>query len=205
VTPASPAFAAIVLAGGASSRMGAPKPLLTYEGETFLDRLTRLFAVHCAPVVAVVGHHAEAIAQGLAHPERALLVLNPRPERGQLSSLQCGLRALAAAPCPVFFHPVDIPALAPATLARLCAAWHEAPPDTLILQPAFEGRTGHPVLIAPAIAAELLALDPGDSARTVLRRHAARAVIVPVNDPAILRDADTPDDYRRLAQEHPAP
>ena len=60
----------------------------------------------------------------------AALALNPRPERGQFSSLQTGLRAAIRPNHAVFFHPVDVPGIRLGTVARLCAAWGQAPPGT---------------------------------------------------------------------------
>ena len=73
-------IAALILAAGASSRMGAPKALLAFEGETFLQRLRRMFAAHCEPVL-VVGSPSSTFPVD---------VVNPLPERGMLSSLQQG-------------------------------------------------------------------------------------------------------------------
>ena len=82
-------IAGIILAAGASSRMGTPKALLDYRGETFLDRLIRVLGAVCDPVIVVLGYHAEQIRAGVNG--RVQFVVNPTPTRGQLSSLQTGL------------------------------------------------------------------------------------------------------------------
>ena len=51
-------IAGIILAAGASSRMGTPKALLEYRGETFVDRLVRVLGAVCDPVIVVLGYHA---------------------------------------------------------------------------------------------------------------------------------------------------
>lgn len=191
-------LAAVVLAGGASSRMGRPKALLDYRGETFLDRLVRLFSAHCRFVCAVLGHDAEQIARGMAQAAAPVLVLNPLPERGQLSSLQCGLRVLPPSVSAAFFHPVDIPGVSEATIARLVEAWASAPPGTLVLQPAHGGHKGHPVMVAPAVISELLTLPAEASAREVLQRRAGQTLTVEVPDPLVRQDTDTPEEYQRL-------
>ena len=86
--------AAILLAGGASTRMGQPKALLLIGGQTFLGRLIAIYARHCHPVIVVLGYQADAIRA--ATPGEAEWVRNEHPERGQFSSLQTGLRALPA-------------------------------------------------------------------------------------------------------------
>jgi CTP:molybdopterin cytidylyltransferase MocA len=88
--------AGLILAAGASTRMGRPKPLLVYQGETFLDRLIRVFGTCCSPVVVVLGHGAETIRAGLRRAAEAVIVLNENWANGQLSSMQCGLRAVPA-------------------------------------------------------------------------------------------------------------
>ena len=85
--------AGLILAGGASRRMGRPKALLEYEGETFLGRLQRIFLEHTDPVVIVLGHDAGNL-RWLLDP-RVKQALNSDPERGMLSSLQAGLRKSA--------------------------------------------------------------------------------------------------------------
>ena len=74
-------MAAVILAAGASRRMGSPKALLEFQGETFLNRLIRVLGNVAGPVIVVLGHHAEPIrtqTSGTAH-----FVVNPDPERGR--------------------------------------------------------------------------------------------------------------------------
>ncbi|HEY3442017.1 MAG TPA: nucleotidyltransferase family protein [Paludibaculum sp.] len=193
-----PHFASILLAAGASSRMGRPKPLLDYHGETFLD--TQI-ALHCAcsgQVFVVLGNHAAEIAAGAKRTENAVLLLNPDPDRGQLSSLQCGLNALPSHIHGVFIQPVDSPGVAPATLLAMCQAWDTAaaPPDFVI--PTHDGRRGHPVLMRSAICGELLALTGSATARDVVHAHRATTLFIDTADSAIHRDIDTPQDYEQL-------
>ncbi|MCP5113563.1 MAG: NTP transferase domain-containing protein, partial [bacterium] len=110
-------LAGLILAGGASRRMGEPKALLDIWGETFVDRLIRVLGAHCDPVVVVLGHEAERVRAGV---ERAAeFVINPAPGRGQLSSMQCGLRAVPGECDGVMFTPVDYPAVKESTVAAV--------------------------------------------------------------------------------------
>jgi len=86
--------AGLILAAGESSRMGSPKALLDFRGETFLDRLIARFSEFCVPVIVVIGSEAERIRSGVRHPERALFAENADYRRGQLSSMPCGLRMI---------------------------------------------------------------------------------------------------------------
>ena len=182
--------AGLILAAGQSSRMGSPKALLEYRGETFLDRLVRLFSVYCSPVVAVLGAEAERIRAGLRAAEGARLVVNPEWPVGQITSMQCGLREIGPAH-DVLFTLVDVPAVTAATLEKLLAA----PPAPLRI-PRFNGRRGHPVLFAAALVPEFLALGPRESARDVVNRHPAE--YVDTDDEGVIRDIDDPETYRQL-------
>ncbi|QOY89661.1 nucleotidyltransferase family protein [Paludibaculum fermentans] len=179
--------------------MGRPKPLLEFHGETFLDRQIALFRAVCAPVVAVLGHAAPEIAAGLLNADLATLVLNPQPARGQLSSLQCGLRALP--PCSsVFFLPIDSPGVQPGTLRRLLAALHSSPESDIVI-PRHSGRRGHPVLMRYTLIPEFLALAPSATAREVVHAHLGTTLYVDVDDPAIHLDIDDPAAYQALLAE----
>jgi molybdenum cofactor cytidylyltransferase len=176
--------------------MGQPKALLEYQGETFLSRMIRLFEAHCDPVVVVL---APGCGEWMpAGPARASAVQNPKPERGMLSSLQCGLDALMAAGARrILFTPMDLPALLEETVALM--AREAASADVVI--PRFGQERGHPVAISRAVAAELLALDaesPDVNPKQVLRRDPSRIRFVDVEDPGAIRDVDDPRDYQEL-------
>ncbi len=196
-----PNIAAVLLAAGASSRMGRPKQLLDYRGESFLDRQIALYSGVCGSVVVVLGYNAGEITAALQRTEQAVFVLNPRPERGQLSSLQCGLRAVSGTCEAIFFLPVDSPGVREETLQSLVAVWRNQTerPDFVI--PRNGGRNGHPVLMRAAIAADLLALPADASAREVVHARAGSSICVDVSDAWIHRDIDTPEDYAAMAAE----
>jgi molybdenum cofactor cytidylyltransferase len=185
-------YAGLILAAGESSRMGSPKALLEFRGDTFLDRLIRCFSAYCAPVIVVLGHEPEVIRAGVRAAGSAVFVLNPDYSRGQFSSLQCGLRAVPEEAAGVLFTPVDHPNIEPATVRQLIAAG--AP----IAIPQYLGRHGHPVLFTRALIPEFLALGPDAQARQVLHGHAGEIRYLDVADPGILDDIDDPDAYHRL-------
>ena len=172
--------------------MGRPKALLEFQNETFLGRLQRIFLAHTEPLVVVLGHDADTVRQAV--DPRVRQAINHDPERGMLSSLQTGLVLLTDAER-VLFLPLDYPAIREETVAALCAA-----PLANVVMPRFEGRRGHPVLISQTVVKQLLALPPGAAARDVIRSHNATVLYVDVNDPAILMDVDTPEDYRALSR-----
>ena len=195
MNPRPQPVAAIILAAGASSRMGSPKPLLDCGGEAFLDRLISVFSTSCDPVIAVLGHHAEQVREGISRAGQAAFVLNPDPDRGMVSSLQSGLAAVPARCRAVFFHPCDMPQIQPATIHTLIATLDAAPPAILAAIPTLDGKRGHPVLIRASWFPAFLALSSGSSARSLLESAAGAVIEVPVADPGIRRDFDTRAEY----------
>jgi molybdenum cofactor cytidylyltransferase len=187
-------FGAVILAGGASRRMGSPKALLPFKGQTFLTRLTSTFEAECDKVVIVLGYNADAIRPSLKETT-AQIVVNPSPERGQLTSLQAGLKAVQDTDY-IFFTPVDYPAIDPATVRTLRT---QNPGDGPVV-PQRQGKHGHPVLIPVSVARELIALPESETARTVMHRHIPNTRYIEVDDPGILLDVDDPEAYRILLE-----
>jgi molybdenum cofactor cytidylyltransferase len=195
VTPGS-GIAGLILSGGASRRMGTPKALLRYQNETFLDRLIRLFSAVCSPVIVVVGQHADQIQAGIERASKAIFAVNPDPERGMLSSLQCGLAAVPSSAEAVMFLPVDHPHLELATIETLAARFRAGRVPVIV--PTYRGEHGHPVCIARALVSELLALPPEAMASDVIHRYVLQTSYVEVADPAVVTDVDDPEAYAEL-------
>jgi len=195
-------IAGIILAAGASSRMGSPKALLEYRGETFIQRLVRVLSPVCGRVVVVLGYHAAEIRPGI--PGSAVITVNPAPERGQLSSLQTGLAALPTDADGFLFTPVDSPAVESETVERVAEAFRRRDPATLLVIPRIQTpsgpKRGHPVFAARAIAEELLALPATAMASDVIHGHIPQTVYIDVNDSGILTDIDDREAYRRLSE-----
>jgi molybdenum cofactor cytidylyltransferase len=189
----------IILAAGASRRMGSPKAMLRYRGETFLNRLIRVAGRVADRIIVVLGPpDAEQIRNHAI--AGASFATNPAPERGQLSSLQIAVGALPADADGFFFIPVDCPAVMGETVERLAAAFARRDPQALFVIPRYAGRRGHPVFAAMPIASELLALPAEAQAREVVHRHVNQTLYVDVDDPGILTDIDDPSAYRELVE-----
>lgn len=189
---------AIILAAGASSRMGTPKATLVYRGATFLNGLAGLYSRFCDPVVAVLGYHADAVRQSIGTSYRMKVTENPAPERGMLSSLQCGLRALPAGLDGFLFTPVDLPAVSEPTVRTLLDRFRSGGASKIVI-PVHSGRNGHPVLCPWELAAAFLALDPAASPKSVIAANEARVERIPVDDVGTVNDIDTPRDYEELS------
>ena len=195
----APVIAGLILAGGASRRMGSPKALLTIENQTFIDRLASFFLRACSPVVVVLGHGSDTIRAGMKQAEWVRITVNPHPECGMLSSLHCGLAAIPKEAEAVIFTPVDYPAIRATTVARLAGdfAEHRAP----VTLPTHEGRKGHPVCVSRDVIAQLLAQPMDADARDVIRSFRDQTRFVEVADPGILHDIDHPEDYELLQRQ----
>jgi CTP:molybdopterin cytidylyltransferase MocA len=188
-----PRGAGIVLAGGLSERMGRPKALLPYAGGTFVSTVaSRLASAGLRPVVAVVS--SDEVAAALAGAG-ARVVRNPQPERGQLSSLQCALAEIPAAPYAIVAL-CDHPAVRDETYRALAFMQDEEPAAAHV--PLYGLRRGHPVAFPRALLDRLAALDPGVSPEPLI--DAFHPLIeAPLDDPGVVADVDTPEDLARLA------
>lgn len=191
-------IAGLILSGGASTRMGVPKALLYWRGETFLERLFRVARLHCGAITIVTGAHDREIRSAL--PNLAPHIrFNENHAWGQFSSLRLGLEHIERG-WDVLYWPVDFGAVAETTVEVVCAG-AGAP----LTKPVYKGLSGHPILLGKE-ALETLCSMPiedsgGYSAKELLK--AIPALRVPVEDPACVFDVDTPEDYARLRSELP--
>jgi CTP:molybdopterin cytidylyltransferase MocA len=189
---------AVVLAAGASSRMGRPKALLDFDGQSCVARVVascRQAAVET--VVLVSSPDGSAVRSEVPG---AIEAINERPERGMLSSLQAGLRKLPAEATGFLIYPVDYPVVPADEVRRLLDAFAARAEGQRIFIPSFDHRRGHPVLVEATLAGELLALDVTSSARAVITAHAGEITHVAAADDRVLMDMDTPEDYRRCLE-----
>jgi molybdenum cofactor cytidylyltransferase len=191
----------IVLAAGASSRMGRAKAALPLgqTGETVVSRVVRTLLDGGVPnVVVVSGAHIDAVRAAMPVNEpRARTIEHPGWESGQLSSLLAGLAAiddplLEAALVTL----VDVPLMSPATVAAVIAAWRRT--RAPIVRPVNGDRHGHPVIFDRSVFEDLRSADPGVGAKAVFARHRDRVLDVEVKDPGAFEDIDTPEDYEKL-------
>jgi len=189
----------IILAAGASSRMGRPKALLPLGGETFVSCVCRTLTVAGVDeVVVVAGAELEAVTSAVHQAGlSARIIENPRRDEGQLSSVLAGL-AVADRPGveAVVVHLVDAPLVAAGTVRAVMDAFRRT--HAPVVRPIMNGRHGHPVLFARSVFDELRRADPSMGAKAVVRAHEADVCEVLVDDEGACRDIDTPEDYARL-------
>lgn len=187
---------AIVLAAGASARMGRAKALLLAGNRTFVRRiLESLRDGGVIDAVVVVRPGDTAIADEIAAAGFGRAVTNVRAEQGQLTSLLAGLEAVdGPAVSAVLVTLVDVPFVKAATVRALCVRAPGSPAQ--IVRAVHRGRHGHPVIFKRVLFEALRRADPGVGAKAVVR--AATIEDIEADDPGVVEDVDTPDDYRRV-------
>jgi molybdenum cofactor cytidylyltransferase len=196
----------LVLAAGASTRMGRPKALLPIGGDLFVTRVCRtLFDAGVDDVVVVAGPEREAVSAAIATAGLAVRVVeNPRRDEGQLTSVIAGLAVVDHPGVEaVVVHLVDAPLVAAETVRAVLEVFLRT--GAPIVRPAIGARHGHPVLFARELFDALRHADPSQGARSVVRAHADRIRNVAVTDEGACRDIDTPDDYVRFIGPWPEP
>ncbi len=190
-------LAAVVLAAGASTRMGRPKALLRWRGRPFVWHVLEQARVAGAcPVVVVEG----AVALPIEALGQATVVRNEAWAEGPLGSLHVGLRALidAGVHAPVLVLTVDRPHLHADTLRALATAVAAEP--HAVWQPRRGERRGHPIVYPSDLVPALVRLRPPQTPRTLLAQPeiASRRRQLDVLDPAVLDNLDCPEDLLRL-------
>lgn len=189
-------FAGIVPAAGLSSRMGAFKPLLPLGSSTLLESAVRsCVQAELDPILVVTGHRSEEIA-GRLRASPAKLVENRCFLTGMFSSVLAGLQTLPAGVAGCFVLPGDMPLVKPSTFATLIAAFQRT--GKSLVQPEYDGYKGHPPLLGSKLFPGLVSFTATGGLRAYLHQHPVDSVIVSVDDPGVLMDADTPADYQQL-------
>jgi 4-nitrophenyl phosphatase len=189
--------AAVLLAAGGSTRFGAPKQLLDWNGRPLVAHAADMaWIAGLEPIIAVIGAEAEQVAAALeGHHVR--LMRNYRWAEGMSTSLSVGLAALPAPVEAALFLPIDQPLLTSHTLHALVARWREGDADIVVARDA-SGQRGTPAVFARRFFPELARLSGDVGGRALFDPHADAMASVRVEDPKVLMDVDTPQAYARL-------
>jgi CTP:molybdopterin cytidylyltransferase MocA len=181
----------LILAAGASVRMGSPKALLRWGDSTLLDQaIEQARAVGVDEIVVVLGPATQHVAPRLAPPVR--VAFNPDPETGRSASIRLGCAELPTELDAILIQSVDQPASAE-VLAVLFAA---ITPGVDVAVPTFEGRRGHPICLAGHLLPELHAVtEEAEGLRSIVRRHAAQLAEVPVTAESVVWNLNDPAAY----------
>ena len=188
-------LAAIVLAAGASRRMGCCKQLLPIGDRPAIVRcLESLLRAGLDTPVVVIGANGDAVAAAIRHLP-STVVCNPVVDSGMAGSVRIGLSAIGGDVRAVMICLADQPLLAQETLRQLLEQ-HGAMPENIVI-PTFEGRRGHPTIFPMRLLAALCD-DETLTLRDIVRGNAQRVYECAVSDPGVVLDMDTALDYRAL-------
>jgi molybdenum cofactor cytidylyltransferase len=189
-------IAAIVLAAGRSQRMRQPKMILPWGESTVIGHVVQVLSgAEIQPLVVVTGgarRQVEAALAGCA----VQLVFNPRfAQEEMLASLQIGLGVLGKEAAAALVVLGDQPQIELKVVqAILDCYWLKKSP---LIVPSFQMRRGHPWLVERRLWGAIFALDSASTLRDFINSHADQIEYLSVDTPSILRDLDTPADYRR--------
>lgn len=186
--------AAVVLAGGASKRMGrANKLLAAYHGVPLVYRAVRTATQSdAAEVIVVTGHEADLVRRALSGLD-VRFIHNPAYPEGLSTSLRAGIGVVSEPIAGALVLLGDMPRLTAKTVNALIERFN-ADDGKSICQPLFEGRPGNPILWPREFFSDILDIGGDIGARQLLERHAARVSLVEVDDPGIHFDIDEPGD-----------
>ena len=188
--------AGIVLAAGRSSRFGRVKQLLPWGETTLVGHVVDLaLDSGLDPVIVVTGSDAEHVAAAL-HGRPVRTVFNPDFSGGQSTSIRRGIEALPQNTGAVIFLLADQPGVTREVVRRLIQSHGEtlAP----IVLPTYQGKRGNPVLFDASVFGDLKNLAGDLGGRALFKGYDASILRVAVDEPGILIDIDTPEDYLRI-------
>lgn len=210
--PLSYGVCGVILSAGFSSRMGRDKALLPWPpvaedtpvANTFLGASIDLLQAHSDLVIVVAGKNAPAITP-VAYAHGAFVVVNREPELGQFSSLHVGLQeVLNRGRDAAFITLIDRPPALPGTVRALRETFQYADPNVWAVVPEVtrngQAVHGHPILAGREMMEAFLRAPVTSNARDVEHQNQQHIQYVPVDDPRLGMNVDTPEDYARLAQ-----
>jgi molybdenum cofactor cytidylyltransferase len=197
----------VILAAGASTRMGQDKALLAWppsnsDGESLLSAAIQAFLPFNDLVIVVAGKNVRDVTP-VVDANGGVVVVNSEPEHGQFSSLQCGLREALKRECDAaMITLVDKPPVRVHTLEKLRLEFDFAmAKGKWAVVPEHGGRHGHPIIIGQQMMQAFLEAPSTANAREIQHQHRSRIQYVTVDDPGTTMNLNTPEDYARIASQ----
>lgn len=187
---------AVIAAAGMSSRMGGFKPLLKIGGIPMVQRIIASFQQGGVfPIVLVTGFRGAELEKHIA-TTGVICVRNENYAHTQMfDSARIGFSYIVDKCDRTFFTPADIPLFSANTILRLMECGGP------VVKPVYQGTGGHPILLSCSVLPKLMAAEGGGGLNEAIGRCCGSIETVEVGDEGVLRDADTPEDYRRLIEQ----
>jgi molybdenum cofactor cytidylyltransferase len=190
----------IILAAGASTRLGQPKQLLTYQGKSLIQHITQVaINSQCRPVVVVLGAYAASIEPYLTNLD-VHIIYNQHWSTGMASSIACGINAIQRISPEIeaiLLMLCDQPFVCLNLIDQLVAGYQTT--NCTIVASQYAGILGVPALFHKTLFSELLLLQGDMGARKTIRQHYSKCLSIPFSKGVV--DIDTVEDYQ-LFQEH---
>jgi molybdenum cofactor cytidylyltransferase len=186
----------VILAAGASTRLGRPKQLLPWQGKTLLQHAVETALTIATQPVVVTGCNADQLVAGVDHTQTHI-VFNPEWEQGIASSIRCGLQALlnrTPPPDQVIFMVCDQPFVTPALLLDLVNERQKS--HKSIIASSYAGTLGIPALFDKTHFAQLLDLQGDTGARKIIQQYGEEVASVEFREGEF--DIDTEQEYKKL-------
>lgn len=187
---------AIIVAAGYSFRMKQFKPLLSLGKSTVLERAVESFLRGGIEDIRVVVGHRGSELYPVLDRLGVQAIVNPNFAEGMFSSVQAGVYSLSSDVRGFFLLPVDNPMVNPHTVKKLQSAFFST--EYGIIYPAYQGLRGHPPIISSRFISKIMAWKGTGGLRALLQQYEEDALEIEVEDPGVLLDMDTPEDYQQM-------
>ena len=187
----------IILSAGESRRMGGRvKALLDLNGKTFVENIIENMSdISLGELILVLGAHSDEIRDRVKR-YNIKIVINDNWKNGQIESLRAGIRNLSSECEGAMFTLVDHPMVALSTYNKLVDIW--SGDKSSIVLPSYNMRKGHPAIFPRFLFDAVLSREFPGGARDILKENREIIRFVTVDDPGIVKDVDTMEDYNRL-------
>lgn len=183
----------LILAAGESKRMGRPKLLLPYGEKTVIETVLTVVKQSKLDQSCLVVRPEDKIISALARSLGLEMAINPEPARGMLSSIIVGLEKMPKEVEAVVLVLGDQPGISTSVIDLLIVGYRLKGKGLVL--PVFQGKRGHPILFDLKYREEIKALNPEIGLKQLMQLHREDILEIPVNEPGIVADLDTPNDY----------
>ena len=186
-------FWAIILAAGESRRMGFPKMLLTFKDRTMIENvIANVTESKVDKIIVVLGADRDAIVERIGKLG-VKYCYNENYKEGMLSSVRCGFRNIPSDYNAVLVFQGDQPLITPDAINTVIEA-HLSYGKGIVI-PVYKKRRGHPLLIDIKYRDEIEKLSPDKGLRSLANKFSDDVQEIDIDEPGILRDFDTLDEY----------